>query len=163
MQKITTIFILTVVVIASGIACKQKTPSDQATVPGAPINASFTATSVQQNLDALHRQAGEADIVEMTIRPASLEAVVATEKGIRYNFVEGKLQNFEAIGKQAEQKPAMKMSAIKVNDILSTITQRKTGGEQLSHVSIEKGQAIGYYFSANKPTTIRTNLDGVLQ
>ncbi len=164
MQKIKFAIIL-IVILISALACKSgSSPSAPAALSGAPINTSFNAASVQQNLDAFRRQAGEADVIEMTIRPSSLEVVVATEKGIRYNFVEGKLQNFEAIGKQTEQKPPMKMSAIKVNDILVTITQRKAGGgEQLSHIHIEKGQAIGYYFSANNPLTIKTTLSGVLQ
>ena len=151
------------VLILAGCITNKPTDSSAALVSGAPINTQFSATAVATNLKALQAKTGDAaQIVEITIRPASLEAIVLQNgEGKPHRITEGQFQAGNAPSKK-EAREGVRLDAIKLDSIITTLNQHNVNGQQLSHIVIEKTGATGYFFSAEKPQTVKTDLAGKL-
>lgn len=159
MQKLKLAIVL-LVILLSVLACKSESTPSASAVSGPPINTQFQAAAIEPGLKALQAKVGNAaQVVEMTIHPARLDVLVLHNgEGKSYAIIEGKLQP-DSEPARKEMRSGIPMDTIKVNDILATMSKQPVGG-QLAYIHIEKAGATGYYFSAQKSQTIKTDLDG---
>ncbi|MBL8202764.1 MAG: hypothetical protein JNM09_00945 [Blastocatellia bacterium] len=167
MKPIKLPIVLVIVLITACLAasCNSGSKPSETVASGAPINTQFNVLAMEQNLKALQDKVGaKAQIVEMMIRPASLEAIVTVNgANERLQVIEGQLQPTLPPASKEEKREAVRLESVKLNEILAAMTQQKAEGQQLSYVKIEKIGATGYFFSAEKPMTVKTDLAGKLQ
>ena len=156
-------FILMVICCALA-GCQQRPPRSEPLASGAPINTQFKWPAIEQNLTALRQTAGKFQILSMTIRPASLEALVTNEQGVNgYVINEGRVQSTTTIKSDEAKKSRVEEEKVNFVEILGTITQKQGDGEQLAYVEILPNGATGYFYSARKQSVIKTDLAGNFQ
>lgn len=163
--KLPIVLVLVLITACFAASCNSGSKPSETGASGAPINTQFNALAMEQNLKALQDKVGaKAQIVEMTIRPASLEAIVTVNgANERYQVIEGQLQPTHPPASKEEKWETVGLESIKLNEVLATMAQQKAEGQQLSYVKIEKTGATGYFFSAERPMAVKTDLAGKLQ